>query len=391
MIRAVKSFLRFDYRFLDNSAGRYFIIGIPLIMLIFGVFDLMFDTAAGVFNQILKWTDGTEINPAGISSVWLIALLAVLFFYIVGIAVWSYRKSVKEHGELKVIQVFWPHFLSNVVAIITTFLLFSAAGLIWLSLGFTFSDGEKFISSIGTMLTDFMKDRIPTVFYIPYPFALFAGAIIGGLPGYFTHWLSHKSRLLWYVSHRCHHTAEIMHPAGIGPFSFLPEIFTAIPGALLTAAASKLFWYEPMIWEAFLLSVVNVFTEKFNHSSGLYAFAYKNPVVRSISSYFGNGVYHYMHHTSKKGQEIVNVGGGPFLIWDRIFGTYRTPEKHRPKVGLTGNPEIVLNPFSIVFSGWQTILWELKHNPSFIVRFKIIFGSVNYKPPQTREFLILST
>jgi sterol desaturase/sphingolipid hydroxylase (fatty acid hydroxylase superfamily) len=253
--------------------------------------------------------------------------------------------------------------------------------------GFTFEDGKQLISQGYTKLSDFMKLHIPTITILPYPIALMLGIVMGALPGYFSHWLAHKSRFVWYLNHRCHHTAEIMHPAGVGVFFFLPEFFSNIPMALVAAAFTKLFYYEPLIAETVFLAMLYVVTEKFNHTSVFYTFAYRFKPLRWLSAYYGNGVYHYMHHTAKPGDEIVNVGGTPFLIWDRVFGTYRTPTPEKPAVGLTNQPRIKLSPFAIVLSGWQQMGYELWHNKSWRVRFKIIFGDIYYMPPVTKDYL----
>jgi hypothetical protein len=83
----------------------------------------------------------------------------------------------------------------------------------------------------------------------------------------------------------------------------------------------------------------------------------------------------------------VNLGGGPFLIWDRLFGTYRKPYAEPPPLGLTNQPEIIWNPFRISFSGFAQMWYEWKHNKDWVVRFKIIFGSIWYKPPITKDYL----
>jgi sterol desaturase/sphingolipid hydroxylase (fatty acid hydroxylase superfamily) len=170
---------------------------------------------------------------------------------------------------------------------------------------------------------------------------------------------------------------------------FLPEFFSNLPSALLGAVCTKLFSYEPLIFDTIFLSFISILIEKFNHSTVFYDFAYSFKPVRWLSAYFGGGVYHYVHHSAAPGDEVVNVGGGPFLFWDRVFGTYRIPPAEKPPVGLTNNPEIRLNPFAIVISGWQQIGYELRMNKDWLTRFKIIFGDIYYKPPVTKDFLIL--
>jgi len=268
-----------------------------------------------------------------------------------------------------------------------TLLTLSTIGVVAMGFGLTFEHGQQFISVSYSRLSAWLQDYVPTIHVLPYPVALLLGVVMGALPGYFAHWLGHKSRFVWLMNHRCHHTAEIMHPAGVGTFMFLPELFSNIPSAVLAAIITKLFYYEPLIFETLFLAVFYVLTEKFNHSTYFYDFAYNFRPLRWLSAYYGNGVYHYMHHSAVPGDEIVNVGGSPFLIWDRVFGTYRKPTADRPPVGLTNQPKIKLNPFAIVLSGWQQIGYELWQNKDWLVRWKIIFGDIYYMPPITKDFL----
>jgi hypothetical protein len=196
----------------------------------------------------------------------------------------------------------------------------------------------------------------------------------------------HWSRFLWFVVHRSHHSPEYLHPFGSGPvfaFGFL----IAVPFFLVKLAVSKMFYTEPLIVELLIIQVVFFVTEKFNHSSAFYEYAFKNKFVYSIFSFLGNGPYHMTHHSAKEGEEIVNLANLGFNFWDRLFGTFQQPDKVCPPLGLTHQPKIKLNPFRLYLSGILTILFELKHN-EVKYWFKIIFGSVYFTPPVTRDFLI---
>jgi sterol desaturase/sphingolipid hydroxylase (fatty acid hydroxylase superfamily) len=300
----------------------------------------------------------------------------------------SFVISVRRFGRAHFLPIFWSHFLSNIVAMLGGLLLFATLGAVAWALGYRYDSGAALIDHAYNGVLDWLKQHIPTLTILPYPLAIAAGMVFGALPGYFSHWLAHHSRLVWYCGHRGHHSAAILHPVGTGPFMFLPEIFSTLPSVLFAALATKLFYYEPLLFETLVLGALGIVVEKFNHTTVFYDFAFHNPLVRAISAYTGGGVYHYMHHTSRPGDEIVNVGGSPFLIWDRLFGTYRAPTATAPRVGLTNNPQITLSPFAIIFSGWQQIAWELKANTSWSDRWHILFGTVYWSPPLSRDFLI---
>ncbi len=130
--------------------------------------------------------------------------------------------------------------------------------------------------------------------------------------------------------------------------------------------------------------------EAFNHSIVHYDFALRNPIIRNMSRIFGEfGVYHLMHHSAKPEDHTINLSGAPFCFWDRVFGTYRKPYDTAPPLGLTNQPDIIMNPLRITFSGIAQLWYEWKHNKDWSIRFKIIFGSIWYKPPVTKDFLVI--
>jgi sterol desaturase/sphingolipid hydroxylase (fatty acid hydroxylase superfamily) len=394
MKRLLSALWNYDFAHTEARTLGWLAPTMGLLLLTFGVFDMLVDTGSGLYNFLSRHLDANTNPLAGIVDQAGFARLSYLLIgglglYISLFAVASFVVSLRKHGREAFVPVFMAHFLSNLVAMAAGFLLFALFGALAFALGYRYELGADLVSNGYHLALDFLKAHIPTIAPLPYPLALAAGVLFASLPGFFSHWLAHHSRLVWYAAHRCHHTAEIMHPVGVGPFMFLPEIFGSLPAIVLTAACTKLFYHEPLLVETLVLGSLGIALEKFNHTTAFYDFAYRNRLVRWLSSYFGNGVYHYMHHTSKEGDEIVNVGGAPFLLWDRLFRTYRAPTAIKPRVGLTNNPHIRLSPFAIVFSGWQQIAYELKMNRSWRTRFWIVFGTVYWAPPISRDYLIL--
>ena len=394
MKRLLSAIWHYDFAHGSERALARLAVVMLVLMLGFGVFDMLFDTGSGLYgflsghihahtNPMAGMLDQQRFEQLGYG------LIIALGLYISLFAIASFVLSLRQYGRKTFIPIFMAHFLSNTVAMAAGFLLFALIGAAAYALGYRYDFGNDLIPHAYNVALDFLKNHIPTLTVLPYPLALAAGVLFGSLPGYFSHWLAHHFRLFWYAAHRCHHTAEIMHPVGVGPFMFLPEIFGSLPTVLVTAICTKLFYYQPLLAETLVLGSLGIMLEKFNHTTAFYDFAYRNRLVRWLSAYFGNGVYHYMHHTSKEGDEIVNIGGSPFLAWDRVFGTYRTPTAIKPRVGLTNNPYIRLSPFAIVLSGWQQIAYELKMNKSWRTRFWIVFGTVYWAPPISRDYLIL--
>ena len=392
MLQKLKALWNFDFGSVEYRQIQPWVFLGMLFLFVFGWFDITMDTGSGLHQWINKELEQGH-NPLKelLSNTQFVifaqGLLLLLGIYITVFAVWSYFGSVRRYGKEKFAPIFIAHLLSNAFAMLLMAFVLIAIGLAAWAMGFTYMDGQNFISHSYQFLSNFVKEKVPTLIELPYLLALVLGLIMGSLPGYFGHWLAHQSRFVWLLNHRCHHTAELMHPAGIGPFFFFPEFFSNVPTAILSAVASKLFYYEPLVWESLGLAALHIFTEKFNHSTYFYDFAYRFKPVWWLSAYFGNGTFHYLHHSAIPGEETINLGGAPFLVWDRVFGTYRLPTAEKPPVGLTDQPPIKLSPFAIILSGWQQMAYELKHNKAWLTRFKIVFGDIYYMPPVSKDFL----
>jgi sterol desaturase/sphingolipid hydroxylase (fatty acid hydroxylase superfamily) len=308
-------------------------------------------------------------------------------------AYFTEKKGAKTIGRNKLYSIVIPHFLVNIIDVaVVAFVVYTVQLIIESTTGVKIK-----ILSLLTVngafhpfqgIIDFYNLHFPTYVKLPYLLAIFATLIFSDLTVYITHYMVHWSRLLWLVMHRSHHSAEYLHPFGTGPvFGF--GFIILIPIFFIKLAVSKMFYTEPLIVELLIIQVVLFVTEKFNHSSAFYEFAFKNKFIYGIFSFAGNGPYHITHHSAKEGEEIVNLSNIGWNFWDRLFGTFKKPDKVCPPLGLTHQPKIKLNPFRLYLSGVLTILYELKHN-KIKYWFKIIFGSVYFSPPITKDFLIES-
>ena len=318
------------------------------------------------------------------------AVIVVYAIYLAVIVLLHEKASYKKIGKKPLNSTTFPHFLVNIIDFI-----FVVIGIFILEKIFVFIFGVSW--NLGSLsgvegenhpfqaIIDFYNAHIPTYIELPYLLAIPVVLICADLPIYVAHYLTHKSRFLWFVVHRSHHSPEFMTPFGTGPvFAF--ALFIAIPYFFAALAESKLFYPEPLLVELMVIQLIYAFSEKFNHTSAFYDFSSKH---RWFFKFFGNGPYHYMHHSAREGEEMVNIANMVFNFWDRVFGTFKEPDIEKPPIGLSHQPEIILNPFRLYLSGLATIIYELKHNaPKHW--FSIVFGSVYYTPPITKEFLILS-
>jgi sterol desaturase/sphingolipid hydroxylase (fatty acid hydroxylase superfamily) len=369
-------------------------IGYPLVEVLLAVGNA--SSSINIFKYIETVKAGNKFSftyqnfEQASPHIWISIALLCVVARIISI-VHSYHLSKKELGK----EYFEKLFLAGTAAFLVgalsgAFILGLMSGLSKLAGVGVQWEGNPIIYSVDS-IGKLVNTHVPSVLNIQYYWLAFTLTIfLKGLPGYFIHWLSHKSRLLWLVTHRSHHMWEYLYPTANAPaFSF--DFLLHLPSALLGIVISKMIYTEPLVMEMILWSTVAYSFEVFNHSIAHYEFCYKNPLVRNASRLFGDlGVYHLVHHSAYLQDQNVNFGGTPFNFWDRIFGTYRKPYTTAPSVGLTDKPPVSHNPFRIIYNGIAQLFYEWRMNKDWSTRFKIIFGDVYYKPPHTKDYLILS-
>jgi sterol desaturase/sphingolipid hydroxylase (fatty acid hydroxylase superfamily) len=233
-------------------------------------------------------------------------------------------------------------------------------------------------------------DKIPVFIELPYFVALIISHVLMSLVAYLWHRLAHESRFLWLLSHRPHHISTTLCSATVleadprFPFGFIWKMLMfGFVGGVISHLVSGEFYFI----ELAMLGMVGGFLEIHNHVSAYYEDIRKNkPLMFVMHALGGQGPYHYLHHSSDPDETVVNIGGGYFLLWDRIFGTYKKPPIKKPKIGLTNQPELYFNPFNVALSGLLQIVYELRNN-SLRYWLAIIFGGIYYSPPKTKKYL----
>lgn len=306
------------------------------------------------------------------------------------IIIWGYFSNRKMFGDEIFAKDFVLYLSSFLIGMLGAVLILLAIAGIGVLIGFPFSAGMDFFGATALQIQTWINSVVPVIYSFDSIWvALILSILISNLGGYFVHWLCHYSRFFWYVFHRCHHTPETLHPLAAPPAYFL-EFFMVIPATIATAAFSRLFYTDALVMELSLWFLFGYCMEIFNHSASLYKIAYNNPIIRNWCRLAGDkGVYHLVHHSAKEEDQMVNLAGGPFNFWDRVFGTYRKPYPELPPLGLTNTPEIIYNPFRVMYSGLWQIFYELRMNKGLWTKFKIVFGTVYYQPPISKEFLIV--
>lgn len=366
--------------------------GYPLVEVFGGI-----GNAAGDFNLYKYWQTISSGNyfsfrdkslADSFPHLWLL-LASFCVLMRITVIVRSYFLSNKALGELEFERMFLRGLSSFMVGSGTGLLIILVLALLAQRAGLAIDWTGNPIGYAVNSLSHWVDKHVPSILKLDnYWLALVLTIFLKDLPGYFIHWLSHRSRFFWLVTHRSHHVMEFLYPIANPPaFSF--DFLLSIPSGLVAIAVSKLIYTQPLVMEMVLWSTAAYCFEIFNHSIVHYPFCYNNPVIRNFCRFFGGGgVYHLVHHSAYEQDQNVNFGGSPFMFWDRIFGTYRKPYAHTPPVGLTDQPKIKWNPMRIIYGGIAQLWYEWQMNRNWRTRLNILIGDVYYKPPVTKDFLL---
>jgi sterol desaturase/sphingolipid hydroxylase (fatty acid hydroxylase superfamily) len=327
----------------------------------------------------------------------LLSLLSFTVLFRVVAMLGGYFLFEHEEGQPYPIKWIVVFFLSNTLSALAIPLVLLALGTLFLLSGLSFDIGWHWVEHNVNVANQFVMMHVPTLVDAPAPVAVFSIAVISGFFHYWFHRLGHTQRFLWLLFHRPHHmTPALIQPTTMAVFTALPLfIFLILPYNLLFGACTKLFSSEPLYTEVIIFNCLILIPEIFGHQTALYQIGRRSRLIRWASFFSGNGVYHYMHHSSEPEHcgrngavNLVNIGGGPLFIWDIIFGTYCPLSAKTPRAGLSGQPELHLNPLRLTLAGVAQIGSELLSNPSWREKWRILVGSSAYSPPVSTDFAV---
>jgi sterol desaturase/sphingolipid hydroxylase (fatty acid hydroxylase superfamily) len=145
----------------------------------------------------------------------------------------------------------------------------------------------------------------------PWWVAVGCTAVVGSLAHYITHRIFHKVPLLWRL-HRVHHcdrhldvtTALRGHPVEM----FLISAFVTPAIVLFGLPPGMIGFYEG----------VEIFANMFTHAN----IRFPASAERVMSTVLVTPVVHRLHHSTFQPETDSNFGN-VFMVWDRLFGTYR--------------------------------------------------------------------
>lgn len=170
--------------------------------------------------------------------------------------------------------------------------------------------------------------------------------ILADLFFYVTHYMMHKIRWFW-TAHVTHHSSDRYN------FSVaLRQNFTVvINGALLI-------WWLPMAiigvdkYMVLMAIEINLIYQLLLHTE-MPTFLDRLGLVMNTPS------HHRVHHGNNTKQIDRNFGG-TFIIWDKLFGTFRAEKEAGELIyGITRNQPKGYNPLILIFHEWRDMLMDV--------------------------------
>jgi len=163
---------------------------------------------------------------------------------------------------------------------------------------------------------------------------------------YVNHVLMHKVRWFW-ATHITHHSSEHMNFSTALRQNFMH----AFNGAWIL-------WWIPAALVGFdknwvLLAIEgNLVYQFFLHTEQVRSLGWLEKILNTPS-------HHRVHHGRLPSQIDTNFGG-ILIIWDKLFGTFRSEQEAGPIVyGVTHMPAKPYNPFYLQLHEWKAMLQDL--------------------------------
>lgn len=186
---------------------------------------------------------------------------------------------------------------------------------------------------------------------------------------YWHHRLSHTIRLLW-AAHVPHHSSK----------SF--NLIVAIRNGWFPTLYKPIFWlWMPILgFDPAMIAFCLIF-------NGTYQFCLHTQLVPSlgwVAILFNTPQVHQVHHASNIAYLDKNHGG-VFIIWDKLFGTYKTLEPHNPPIfGIINDPHSY-NPFVLNTHEFANIWQDVKKVSSLKDKLKYIFYPPGWSHDQSSK------
>ena len=181
---------------------------------------------------------------------------------------------------------------------------------------------------------------------------------------YWFHRMSHERQLFW-ASHVAHHQSEdynlstALRQTGTGAFVtwvfFIPVFLIGVPSYVFVSVAS-----------------VNLIYQFWVHSEHI-------PKLGWYEKFFVTASNHRVHHAQNENYIDKNYGG-VFIIWDRMFGTYKEEDDNEaPIYGIRGR----INTFNPIWANlhiYVKMLKDIWHAQSWKEKFFVLLATTGWQP-----------
>jgi len=178
---------------------------------------------------------------------------------------------------------------------------------------------------------------------------------------YWYHRTAHRVNAFW-AEHANHHCSPTYN------------LSTALRQSMLAPFYAFVFWL-PLVWLGF-----DPLAVAFVHAVNLmYQFWIHTETFRIggwFEKVFNCPQHHRLHH-AKNEQYLDCNYGGIFVVWDRLFGTYREEiPALKPEFG-TVEPMIAYNPIKVGLWGWKNLLAKMRNEHTMMGKLRWLV-----KPPE---------
>jgi sterol desaturase/sphingolipid hydroxylase (fatty acid hydroxylase superfamily) len=179
---------------------------------------------------------------------------------------------------------------------------------------------------------------------------------------YTEHRAAHRVRLLW-AAHQAHHSSQRFNLSTAVRQKWNPwwELLIWVPLPILGMPP----------WMIFFTFSINLIYQFWVHTERI------DRMWRPVEFVFNTPSHHRVHHASDVEYLDKNFAG-IFIIWDRMFGTFRA-ETHRPKYGLTHDVDSY-NPFKLQYYMYADIWRDVRRARTWRAKLGYVFGPPGWSP-----------
>ncbi len=184
---------------------------------------------------------------------------------------------------------------------------------------------------------------------------------------YWYHRTAHRVRVVW-ATHQAHHSSEYFNFATAlrQKWNNSGEIIMWLPLPLLGIPP----------WMVFVGFSVNLVYQFFVHTERV------GTLPRPVEFVFNTPSHHRVHHGCDP-EYLDRNYAGMFIIWDRMFGTFR-PETHRPTYGLT-KPVGTYKIWELQTHEYKAIARDWRSATTWRNKMGYVFGPPGWTPAHDRE------